>query len=322
MNLAYCSPTILHVLGMSQHKRPRVATVAEQNSSSSVGAQEAPAIKHFQCVALQYVGASHCCVRFGLNGLPPSPRPVSASPLSLSASASLFDQCMSLKLVIQGYSLLRTMLSLCLSLSLPLSFSLPVFPIPISSGAKVNPSHQPILTETVPWWDFTTAVAHAVAPWVFATSRGLIAWAWLTRYPHIGSALRMRCCILVCLVTTSSQALDGLFTVDTWRAATLWLGKLVAVLTWIAVFFLSITWLGVLLLVKLMAAKAWLAVLSLVKLAGSAGLALLADWTILAAGFYILAAFVSIWIVVTDELGLEAEQKVCYTFDLRHCAAA
>jgi len=124
------------------------------------------------------------------------------------------------------------------------------------------------------------------------------------------------------LVTTSSQALDGLFTVDTWRAATLWLGKLVAVLTWIAVFFLSITWLGVLLLVKLMAAKAWLAVLSLVKLAGSAGLALLADWTILAAGFYILAAFVSIWIVVTDELGLEAEQKVCYTFDLRHCAAA
>ena len=108
---------------MSHHKRPRVATVAEQNSSSSVGAQEAPAIKHFQCVALQYVGASHCCVRFGLNGLPPSPRLVSASPLSLSASASLFDQCMSLKLVIQGYSLLRTMLSLCLSLSLPLSLS-------------------------------------------------------------------------------------------------------------------------------------------------------------------------------------------------------
>ena len=79
---------------------------------------------------------------------------------------------------------------------------------------------------------------------------------------------------------------------------------------------------GTPLLVKLMAAKAWLAVLSLVKLAGSAGLALLADWTIWAAGFYVLAAFVSIWIVVTDELGLEAEQKVCYTFDLRHCAAA
>ena len=109
--------------------------------------------------------------------------------------------------------------------------------------------------------------------------------------------------------------------VNTWRAATLWLGKLVAVLTWIAVFFLSITWLGVLLLVKLMADKAWLAVLSLVKLAGSADLALLESDVVIAV-LFLQAAAVSIWALATRNGGLEAEQKVCYTLDLCHCAAA
>jgi len=117
--------------------------------------------------------------------------------------------------------------------------------------------------------------------------------------------------MLLCLVTTSSQALDGLFTVDTW-GATLSLGKLVASQTWLATLFLSNTWLRVLLLAKLTAAKTWLAV----KLAGSVGLAVVCS-DFASVVLVLLAGATFIWIVAIYDAQLEAE-KARYYLERRH----
>lgn len=177
----------------------------------------------------------------------------------------------------------------------PPSLSSSLLPISTSSGAKVNPSHEPVLTETTaPRWEVNfEAVVEAVAPCVYIAARAFSAWVWRCRYKEKAKPTLMAWWILLCFLATSSQALDGLITENTW-ATGLVLGKLVGT-------------------------KIWIALLSLLNLAGGAGL-LLVDMSIMAVvGGYLLTIAAVVCICSNDQPGLEAEEpQVRYNLERRH----
>ena len=197
--------------------------------------------------------------------------------------------------------LLPTILSLYLSLTLLLSLS----SIPISSGAKVDPSHEAVLETRPPWFELDSAsLSEALVPWapIAAKVLTLVAWAWISC--KLVRALHL---MLACILVASSPILSALLTIDTWRAM-LFVGKLSASKTWLAVLFLSDTWVRGLLLAKISVVSMWLAVVFLFKLAGRVGLAVLESDAV-AAVLFLQAAGLTIWILATYDPGQEGTEQ-------------
>ena len=181
-----------------------------------------------------------------------------------------------------------------------------------SKGHQVKEAHAGDGMFTMP---DLSAVADALGPWILAAGRGIATYAWVSRYRapsskgKTGTAGWTRWWILLCLLGTSSQVLDGLFAEETWLPVLL-LGKILAANTWFVVTFMVNLAGSVVLAVANSTVVAC-------SMAWDVGLALV-NSTVVAASVFILAAVASIWTVVTDELGLEAKQQVRYDLERRH----
>lgn len=165
--------------------------------------------------------------------------------------------------------------------------------------------------ETDPWWELEVdAVVDAVAPLVYATARAFAAWvwvSWMSRYRETCTSVCALRWVLVSFLGTSTQVLDGLFTVGTWRVI-LFMARILATKSWLGVLFVTDVWLRGLMLAKISAVNTCLAAVSLFRLVGSVGLTVLTS-DVLVAVLFLQAAAISIWVLATYDPGLEGTEQ-------------